>query len=131
MPVCTRAELSEAAACFKNFSASERMSILIYFNALELAAIGGTNYSSQLGSGDLLDLDSVCFMALENPAQVPPLPYLVIAYNNAVNAGASPASNNTTLALAIKCNKNFTMDHKAAQQLLLTCQLGEHKAYPQ
>lgn len=130
MPVCTREELSEAAACFKNFNLSDRASLLIYFNALELAALDGTDYTDELGSGGQLDLDAVCFMALENPAHVPSLPFLVISANNATNAGATVPTDTAELATAIQCNKNFTMDHKAAQQLLLACELGYHTGLP-
>ena len=130
-PVCTVANFATAIACYKNFNAEERKSILIYFNAVELAAIGGTNYVAQLGPTGQLQADSVCYKNLFLQSPDPDLEYLVIAYNNAVNAGGSPASTPDTIATAISCNKNFSPNDKAAQLLNLTCQLGCHKAYPQ
>lgn len=130
-PVCTVNGFITSAACFKNFSSEQRKSLLIYFSVLELAAIGGTNYSAQMGSGGTLFSSSVCYENLLIEKYVPPLPYLVIAFNNAVNAGAAPATTVTLLAEAIKCLSNHTPAQKDAMLLLLACQLGSHKVYPQ
>jgi hypothetical protein len=130
-PTCTTAGFQSGAACFKPFSRSGRLSLLIYFNAIELAAIGGTNYTAQLGHSGTLMSASECFLLLDNPVVIPSLPYLVIAYNNAVNAGGAPASTKAALSAAIACNIDFTFAQRAAQLLLLQCSLGSHKAYPQ
>jgi len=135
-PICTPAQLysSSIAACLANFDRSERLSCLIYFNALELAAIGGTNYNAQLGHAGTLMIAAECNkqqLAKLNPVVIPSIPYLVIAFNNATNAGGAPASTPATISAAIACNKDFTLQQKAAQLLLLACSLGSHKAYPQ
>jgi hypothetical protein len=103
---------------------------MIYFNVLELAAIGGANYSAQIGAGGTLQDDSECYRHLDNPTCPPSAYRLIIARNNAVNAGASPAATNDLLAEAIACNVDFSMADKAAQLLFLECSLGRH-ANPQ
>lgn len=135
-PVCSVAQFTSStiAPCLKLLTHPQRLSALIYFNALELLAIGGTDYTAQLGHAGLLMSDSECFhqqLAFENTICSPTVPYLVIAYNNATNAGAVPAATPNTITAAIACNVDFTPDQKAAQLLLLTCSLGTHKAYPQ
>ena len=128
-PVCTVDNFATAITCYKNFTLEQRKAILIYFNSLELAAIGGTSYT--LGSEGTLQEAAKCYKNLNLQSPHPDLEYLVIAYNNAVNAGATPASTPETLAEAIACNRLFSPADHAAQQLLLTCQLGYHADYPQ
>ena len=135
-PTCSVAQFtsSSIAPCLKNFNRSERLSLLIYFNALELAAIGGTNYNAQFGHSGTLMTAAECYaqeLSGLNPVVIPSVAYLVIAFNNAANAGGAPASTKPTLAAAIACNNDFTLQQKAAQALLLACSLGSHKAYPQ
>lgn len=130
-PICTTTSITTGIACFKNFESEQRKSILIYFNTLELNAIGGTNYIEELGSGGELMDDATCYIPLEIETCPPAPEYLLLAYNNAVNAGASPVSTSVLLAAAIACNKNFTPAQHDAQMFLLACQLGTHKAYPQ
>lgn len=128
-PTCTKATLITGATCYFNFSAHDRAAIKIYFDALQLAAIGGTSYT--LVSGGTLEAASICYRDFANPFQ-PPSPYqLAIAYNNAVSAGAAPASTKDTIAAAIACLKNFPYADLAAMQLQLYCALGRAKAYPQ
>lgn len=131
-PVCTLASFATALETFnyKKFNAEERKSLMIYFNVLELAAIGGANYSAQIGAGGTLQDDSECYRHLDNPTCPPSAYRLIIARNNAVNAGASPAATNDLLAEAIACNVDFSMADKAAQLLFLECSLGRH-ANPQ
>jgi len=126
MPTCTVDSILTAQACFKNFNSEERKSLMIYFSALELAAVGGTDYTEELGSGGNLMDDSTCYLNLDLETCPPPLPYLVFAFNNAVTAGADPADTVAGQATAIECNKNFTPAQKDAQLAWLTCQLGSH-----
>jgi len=131
-PTCSVDSLIAGAACFKIYGTSERQSIQIYYNAAELAANGGTNYNAQLGSGGTLEAAATCYKNLTRE-WCPPNEYdLVLAYNNAVSAGASVgAAGSDTLEIAIQCNKNFQPADKAAQILYLTCLLGRHSDYPQ
>jgi len=129
-PECSKALFSAGAACYRNFNARERASIQIYFNSLELAANGGTSYT--LGSGGTLEAASICYRDFDDNTFQAPTPYaLLVAYNNAVSAGATPASTVSALATAIACNKNFPEADLAAQQLQLLCALGRHADYPQ
>ena len=125
MPTCTRDSFAANSACYRNFSFQMRASIQIYYNSLELAAVGGTSYT--LGSGGTLEAAARCLTGLTgNPFVAPSVYYLEIHYNNAVAAGASPASTPATLATAIACNANFSEADLAAQMLHLTCSLGKH-----
>ena len=130
-PTCSTANFQTQGACLKNFSREERKALLIYFNVLELAAIGGTNYTAQLGHAGTLATDSECFRLVNNPTQAPSIPYLVIAQAAATNAGGNPATTPTALATAILCLVDFTPAQKAAMMLYLACSLGSHKSYPQ
>lgn len=132
-PTCTVDTLVTGARCFKNFQASERLSLLILFRSLELAAIGGTNYNGQLGNNGTLENDSKCYknLAMSNPVSVPSIYELSIASAAAVTAGATVPSTSDALNAAIACNKNFPIADKGAQLLNLLCKLGVHKAYPQ
>lgn len=129
-PLCTQASIITGATCFFNFNAQDRAAIQIYLNSIELAAIGGTNYT--LGSGGTLSLASVCLKQLENQVFRAPSPYEVfIQSNNATSAGASIPADPTAYAAAIACLKNFPEQDLAAMQLQLLCELGRHKSYPQ
>jgi len=130
-PVCTVASLSSGAVCYKNYEMSERFAIMVYYMAAELAANGGTSYT--IGSGGTLEDASVCYKNLTYQEYCVPSVYmLLIAYNNAVSAGASVAAGGSEeLATAIQCNKNFPPGDHAAQILFLTCALGRHADYPQ
>lgn len=129
-PTCTRATFVSGSPCYKNFNFQERASILIYYNSLELAALGGTSYT--LGSGGTLEAAAQCLVNLAaNPFVSPSVYYLLVAYNNAVSAGAVPASTQSALATAIACNKLFSSADLAAQMLHLACSLGRHAAFPQ
>lgn len=125
MPTCTRASFVANSVCYQQFNRHQRISIKIYLNALELAAVGGTNYT--LGSGGTLETASVCLQNLPGQENCPPSIYdLLIANNNAVAAGASPAETQTLLATAIQCNQNFPESDLYAQLLQLQCELGKH-----
>jgi len=128
-PTCDKDTLVSAANCFFNFSAHDRAALQIYFDSLQLTAIGGTAYT--LGSGGTLSLASICYRDFQSPFQ-PATPYeLAIAYANAVSAGAAPASTPDTMATAIACLNPFPDADLTAMQLQLYCALGRAKAYPQ
>lgn len=124
MPTCTVTSFQTAGACFKNLNESERAALKIYFNNLELTAIGGTAYTLAV-DGTLLaaavDYNRLTVDEME-------VAELVIAYNNAVAAGASPSTDIQVLSEAIKCVELFGERMKAQMQLLLDCKLGRHAA---
>lgn len=129
-PICTKDSLIAAAKCYFDFSAHDRAALKIYFDSLQLAAIGGSSYDLD-DSSRSLSLASICLRDFQLPF-CPPSPYHVaVAYSNAVAAGAVPASTPDTMATAIACLKLFPDADLAAMQLQLYCELGESKAYPQ
>ena len=129
-PTCTRDSFVAGTACFKNFNFQERASILIYLNAIELAELGGTDYT--LGSGGTLEDAAQCLVNLAgNPFVSPSVYYLLVAANNATAAGATIPATQAAYAEAIACNKLFSMADLAAQMLHLACSLGVHKTFPQ
>jgi hypothetical protein len=128
-PTCTRDEFVSKFACYKNLDAQERQALKLYLNVLELAAIGGTDYTAELGPGGDLNADAIEFNRMTSLELE--LSELVVAANNATSAGATVSSDIQELANAIKCLKNFDMRTLANMQLLVDCQLGVHKAYPQ
>ncbi len=101
---------------------------MIYFNVIELAALGGTDYREEMGpSGDLAE-DSACNLTLD-PTQRE-LALLLVNKNNADDAGSVPATN-TLLAEAIACLSNQPPAMLESMLLTVQCQLGRHAAYPQ
>lgn len=131
-PTCTLASFATALETYnyKKFNAEERKSLMIYFNVIELAAIGGTNYTAQLGPGGTLQDAASCYRNLNNPTCPPSAYRLIIARNNAVSAGGSPAATNDLLAAAIACLGDLAPADRAAQLLFLECSLGRHDNPP-
>lgn len=101
---------------------------MIYAKALELAALGGTNYLSSLTTTLLSDAATLaCGMGEENRRASK----IHLAFVAAAAAGASvPATMNLKQA---QINCLVEVDQKALDEadLLLTCKLGVHKSYPQ
>lgn len=126
---CTRATFTDDVACLKNFDLHQRKALLVYFGVLELAALGGTDYTAELASGGDLALDSACNATLD-PDQKE-LAHLLVAQNNASDAGATVPATNAALADAIACLQNQPEGMLDAMWLLVECQLGRHAAYPQ
>jgi hypothetical protein len=126
---CTRATLTEDAACLINFNLQQRKALLVYFAALELAALGGEDYTAELGPDGTLAVDSQC-LAVLTPAQREEA-LLVIARGNAEDAGATVPTDNDGLATGIACLQNQPIAMLDAMFVKLTCELGRHAAYPQ
>lgn len=126
---CTRDTFTEDVGCLQNFNSNERKALMIYFNVLELAALGGEDYTGELGPDGALVEDSACNNTL-NPYQKE-LALLLVNQNNASDAGATVPSTNSGLAEAIACLKNQPPAMLDAMLLLVQCQLGRHAAYPQ
>lgn len=127
-PTCTAAVLVEQNACLSQalFMPREQKCLKIYFNILELAALGGTDYSSVVAS--TLITDAVALADTMNLAQRETA-LLAIQRNNAVAAGASVPTDPSQLKDGIKCFEDYPdLD---ALVILLQCKLGVHKAYPQ
>lgn len=126
---CTRATLTEDAACLRSFDLNQRKALLVYFAALELAALGGEDYTVELGPDGTLAQDSQC-LAVLTPAERD-LALLVIARGNAEDSGATVPTTNDDLATGIACLENQPSAMLDAMWVKLSCELGRHAAYPQ
>jgi hypothetical protein len=94
---------------------------------LQLNAIGGTNYTSDIAT---LNTDANSLSCGFQPDNFDSAE-LVIAANNATAAGASLPATDAALAAAVKCLENYTFEQLTQMKLLLYCKLGRGKAYPQ
>jgi len=127
-PTCTRASLVEGSACLSGqvFSERQQKEIGIWFMVKELAALGGTDYSSALVT--TLVSDAVTLARTMNSSQRRTA-LLTILENNAIAAGATiPISPNELLG-KVACLQNYPDLDSII--LLLLCKLGVHKAFPQ
>lgn len=126
MPTCTRAALAETLPGFglAGLNPTQFKAALIYFKVLELAAIGGTDYSAVMNT--TLISDAVALTKTMNPNQRR-IAALNIARNNAIAAGATvPETVNDLNAETACCFQAFgDLD---AILLMLECLLGEHAA---
>jgi hypothetical protein len=126
---CTRDTFTDDVACLRSFNSQERKALMVYFNVLELAALGGTDYTEELGpDGDLI-ADATCDVSLDPEQKA--LALLLINENNAGDAGATVPSTQATLAAAIKCLVNQPPAQLDAMALHVQCLLGRHAAWPQ
>lgn len=128
-PVCTKATLVSGSACYRapRLSTHDQMTRLVYFKALQLAAIGGTDYTS-IPNTLFVDANNLScgFQPDDFIAAI-----IRIAENNATAAGASVPSGGAAVADAIKCYKKFDDFQLKQANLLLDCLLGRAKSYPQ
>lgn len=123
MPTCTTASLFESNIGFsKSLSPTQQKAAAIYLMALELAALGGTDYTSVMTTTLVEDANSVFEKA--TPDQYA-LAALNIAYNNAVAAGATVPDTINEINAATGCcfQGGSNLD---AIYLFLMCQLGQH-----
>lgn len=126
-PTCTRASFITGGACFKQFHAQRRHALKLFFMSQQLAAIGGTAYT--LGPAGTLNTAAAAYSTMNEEER--DVARLVIEYNNAVEAGASITATQAALATSIACLENFTEPQLEAMELVLRCELGRAKAYPQ
>lgn len=117
------------AGCFLSpvLNSHQQMAMRIYFEASQLKAIGGTDYTSALST--TLVTDSDCLKTLY-PGERDAV-RLVIEENNANSAGAALSTSINTLMKAIACLQNVDANTMEVMEIFLRCQLGRGKAYPQ
>lgn len=126
-PVCTTASL--ITACFKcPLQEKQRMAFKIWFMVNELAALGGTDYTAALGTTLLDDANDLISQMTRDDRAVAELS---IAFNNAVEAGATLSSDVDTLMGEARLLMDASPDTLQQMYLLLLCKLGVHKDYPQ
>lgn len=126
-PVCTAAELEAPCLLVPPLAEKQQKTALIYAMALELAALGGTDYTAALSTTLLSDAASLA-CGMDEPHRMAAL--VKIAFNNAESAGAS-IPGEIAVTEAASCLSEA--DTKALDEayLLLSCLLGRHAAYPQ
>lgn len=128
-PVCTRDSLIAGYACYQNLNPRDQLAVKVYLKAQELAAIGGEDYTAELGPGGALVEDASAFSTMA-PWQIA-LSHLTVLTNNAEAAGADISDDIDVIASEIECLKNFNEKMLNQMDLLLSCQLGVSKDYPQ
>lgn len=129
-PTCSQAELITNAAGYTDFQLDpkQRKCLLLLAKAYELAGIGGTDYTAVLDTTLVSAAQTLAgFMSCDQVLAA----MIQLHFNNATAAGASVPA---TIALKLAAiDRLVLLDDKTLENidLLLTCNLGVHKAYPQ
>lgn len=129
-PTCSATTWITNAACFTQLTLdpARQKALLAYAMALELAAIGGTDYTTSISNNLVTDaVQTVCAIT---PDQIMAA-RINLAYVNAAAAGASVPATMDLKLFEIRRLMNITPDEMEKVLLLLTCKLGVHKTYPQ
>jgi hypothetical protein len=128
--VCDTDNYVTAGACFKAMTSHQRQALMVYLKVAELAALGGTNYLAEMGNSGSLATAARNVRGKLNPFQRE-IARLVIQQDASNSAGAATSTDINALETAISCLKDFDRNTLDAMDVLLTCQLGRHAAYPQ
>lgn len=128
---CTIDHYLTASACFKAMTPHQQRAAQLYFKVKELAALGGTDYTSELGNGGTLVTASACVKNQLSEPNNRKLARMVIDYDNANDAGAAISTDIETIETAIACLRDFDPGTLDAMDLYITCLLGRHAAWPQ
>lgn len=127
MPTCNAVTLKSGAACylFGPLTPFQQKALIIYAKALELAAIGGADYTASLSTTLLSDANSAT-CGMDEANRIAARVNLALFY--AAEAGATvPAALNTKMN-AIRCLAEADQHALDEADLWLTCQLGTHAA---
>ena len=128
-PVTNVDTLLNASGCYsgQTLGLADQKTLIIYLMAVQLAAVGGTNY---VGVFDTTLLsDSVCWTN-KQPAELTQLE-LEIQYNNAVNAGGSVSTDVSTQLAQVCRLRNAQLSQLDGIILYLQASLGYAKTFPQ
>lgn len=129
-PTCSATTLVTEAASYRLgvLNPKQQKALLLYAKALELAAIDGTDYTSVMDS-TLLSAAASLEIGLSPDDRT--AARIALAFTNATAGGASvPATLQAKLeAVANLVNADDDLLDRA--DVLLTCNLGVHKDYPQ
>ena len=129
-PTCTTASLAETTPGFGLQGLNDRQykAAAIYFMVLELAALGGTDYTAVLTTTLVEDATTLVGRMDRNQRRIA---LLQVLSNNAEAAGATvPTTVNDLNEATGCCFQAGNVDFDAIM-LLLLCKLGVHKDYPQ
>lgn len=126
-PTCSNTQFVDDATCYQKhiLNAKQQKALLIYAKALELAAIGGTDYTDALST--TLVEDAPCWLTVDQKIAAT----INVAFVNAAGSGATVPADLDDKIAAIKCLLLVDPEKMDAILLWLTCQLGKHKAYVQ
>lgn len=129
-PTCTTATNTTDAACYNGriLNPAQQWALLVYAKVLELAAIGGTDYTNALTT--TLLTDAACPPTTEDAIMAA---NINVAFNNAAAAGATVPSTISLKLNAVRCLQYVPggVEKLKRIDLLLNCKLGVSKAYPQ
>lgn len=128
--VCDTDNYIAASACFKTLNSHDRQALTVYLKVKELAALGGTDYTAQLGNDGTLATAARFVRGKLNPFQRE-LARLVINQDNANSSGAAISSDINVIASQIACLSDFDRNMLDAMDVYITCLLGRHSAWPQ
>lgn len=138
-PVCTLGALNNSCFTDDVVDPHIRKAMLIYYNAFELNALGGTNYLNNLtgsAAGGLVgDTNAFADFKVGRDRigeRVIGTFEIATAFRNA-NAASGGTAPSVGLALMqnIACLRNVNESMMDRMILFLTCNLGVHKTYPQ
>lgn len=127
MPTCTAAALINGCFSGQAIDAHQWKAILVYLMALELNAIGGTDYTTKLvdpAPGGLLGDANELANGFTQDNFLNAL--LSVYFNNATAAGGAPSSDIQVLAANTSALYKATEDQLNMMILLLQCELGTH-----
>lgn len=127
MPECTRDSLATSNVGFGNaFDDRQYWAAALRFMVLELAAIGGTDYSTTMTT--TLISDAQALVGRMDPNQLR-IATLNILRNNAVAAGATVPTDLSEINEATGCCFQSASVNFEEIFLFLLCQLGHHAEY--
>lgn len=122
------------SACFKAMTPHDQKALILYLKVKELAALGGTDYTRELGNGGSLVTAAACVknQLLNNFGPLGMnMALFSINQDNANSSGAAISTDIQTLATEIECLKDFDPTTLDAMDIVITCLLGRHAAWPQ
>jgi hypothetical protein len=117
-----------------------KMTLLVYFMAAELKALGGTNYIAADGKvlkntlnsdADIFNNYSADQLGVGPVGTYAGIATLVVAYNNANANGANLSTDVEAMAILVAGLKMMNDRQLAQAFLLLLVKLGRHATYPQ
>lgn len=129
-PTCTIKSLMSNNPCFnlETIDTHRRLILEVWFMAVELKAIGGTDYTSALATSLQAAQTALFFEASLDQMDTA---QTAILYNNALAAGGNPGANINAILKNVSPLNNANDIDLRGMWLVLLCQLGVHKAYPQ
>lgn len=127
-PSCTSIVANTAYTQIGGITKKQQRALLIYANALQLAAIGGTDYTASLATTLLSDAAAAVDPLTDDDMQSA---WIDLAFKQAAAAGASVPATMAAKVTAVARLAYATDEQLDQAELLLECKLGVSKAYPQ